>query len=179
MIVVTIFMMARVSETFIVLDACNNFALPKSYAPIIMITYNVTYCLCSYPIGLLSDRIGRYKLLVYGIATLMIADVFIATASNLPLLFLGVLFWGCQMGIAQNIFASLIADFIPEDLRGTGFGIYYILQGFAVIVGGYAFGKIAYHHGESSPFMMSFIIAALAMAALLFFAPGKKKRIAI
>ena len=179
MVVVTIFMVARVSETFIVLDAYKNFGLPKSYASFIMILYNITYCLCSFPIGVLSDRIGRYKLLVCGIASLMVADLLIALAPNLLTLFAGVLFWGCQMGIAQNIFASLIADFIPEDLRGTGFGIYYLLQGFSVIAGGVASGTIAQLYGEGSTFIMSFVVAGIAMAALLFFAPGRKKRIAI
>jgi MFS family permease len=122
MIVVAIFMLARVSETFIVLSAHKNLGLPQTYGPIIMTFYNITYCLCSYPIGLISDRIGRYKLLIVGISTFMIADLFIALAPNLYTLFIGVFFWGCQMGISQNIFASLVADLVPEDLRGTGFG---------------------------------------------------------
>lgn len=179
MAVVAIFMLARVSETFIVLDAHKNFGLPKSYAALIMTTYNITYCLCSFPIGMLSDRIGRYKLLITGIGTLMIADFFISLAPNLYVLLIGVLFWGCQMGISQNIFASLVTDIVPEDLRGTGFGIFYLTSGIAVICGGIAGGAIAHIYGEGSAFMMSFVIAGLSMVAVLFFAPGKKKTIAI
>lgn len=179
MIIVGIFWLGRVSETFIVLDAHNNFGLPKSYAPFIMTLYNFTYCLFSFPIGLISDRIGRYKLLVFGIGTLMIADLFIALAPNLSTLFIGVLFWGMQMGIAQNIFASLIADFVPEDLRGTGFGFYNLISGVSVIIGGVGAGTIAHLYGEASTFIVSFIMAGIAMGALFFFAPGKKKTIAI
>lgn len=179
MIVVAIFMLSRVSETFIVLNAHKNFGLPKSYAPVIMTLYNITYCLCSFPIGLISDRIGRYRLLLCGIGTLMIADLFIVMAPNLYTLFVGVLFWGCQMGISQNIFASLIADLVPEDLRGTGFGVFYLISGISIISGGAAGGTIAHFYGEGSAFIMSFVIAGLSMAALLFFKPGKKKTIAI
>ena len=179
MIIVAIFMFARVSETFIVLNAVNNFGLPMSYASGIMIVYNITYCLCSFPIGLLSDRYGRFKLLIFGIATLMTADLFIAMAPNLYILFIGVLFWGCQMGISQNIFASLVTDLVPKDLRGTGFGVFYIIQGVAVIVGGTLTGTLAHNYGERSAFIFSFCVAGLSLAALLFFAPGKKKTIAI
>eukprot|EP01099_Mayorella_cantabrigiensis_P001926 TRINITY_DN1834_c0_g1_i2.p1 TRINITY_DN1834_c0_g1~~TRINITY_DN1834_c0_g1_i2.p1 ORF type:complete len:407 (-),score=7.27 TRINITY_DN1834_c0_g1_i2:8369-9547(-) len=179
MIVVAIFMLSQVSETFIVLNAHKNFGLPKSYAPVIMTLYNITYCLCSFPIGLISDRIGRYRLLLCGIGTLMIADLFIVMAPNLYTLFVGVLFWGCQMGISQNIFASLIADLVPEDLRGTGFGVFYLISGISIISGGAAGGTIAHFYGEGSAFIMSFVIAGLSMAALLFFKPGKKKTIAI
>jgi len=176
MVMVAIFMLARVSETFIVLNAVKNFSLPRSYAPVIMILYNITYCLCSFPIGLVSDRIGRYKLLIVGISAFMFADLCIALAPNLYILFLGVLFWGCQMGISQNIFASLIADLAPEDLRGTGFGVFYLISGTSVIVGGAGAGRVADLYGEGSAFIMSLVIAGLSMVALLFFAPGKKKR---
>lgn len=179
MVVVAIFMLARVSETFIVLNAHKNFGLPKSYASGIMILYNITYCLCSFPIGLLSDRIGRYKLLIMGISTLMIADFLIALAPNLTTIFIGVLFWGCQMGISMNVFSSLIADSVPEDLRGTGFGVFYLISGISIISGGAAGGTIAHFYGEGSAFITSFVIAGLSMAALLFFKPGKKKTIAI
>ncbi|MCE3230346.1 MAG: hypothetical protein K0R76_686 [Alphaproteobacteria bacterium] len=179
MAVVAIFMLARVSETFIVLNAVKNFDLPSDRAPFIMILYNITYCLCSFPIGLISDRIGRYKLLILGISAFMIADLLIALAPNLYTLFIGVLFWGCQMGISQNIFASLIADLAPEDLRGTGFGVFYLISGISVIAGGAGAGMIAHFYGEGSAFIMSFGIAGLSMAALLFFAPGKKKTVAI
>lgn len=80
------------------------------------------------------------------------------------------------MGISQNVFSSLIADLAPEDLRGTGFGVFYLISGTSVIVGGAGAGMIAHVYGEGSAFTMSFVVAGLSMAALLFFAPGKKKR---
>jgi len=176
MAVVSIFMLARISETFIVLSAHKNFGLPETYGPIIMTFYNITYCLCSYPIGLLSDRIGRYKLLIIGISTFMIADLFITLAPNLYTLFIGVFFWGCQMGISQNIFASLVADLAPEDLRGTGFGVFYLISGVSVFCGGFTGGTIAHLYGEGSAFAMSFLVAGVAMIALLFLQPGRRKR---
>lgn len=179
MIIVAIFMLARVSETLIVLDAHKNFNLQANYLPFIMVVYNITYCLSSFPIGLLSDRIGRFKMLIFGIGVLMIADLFIAAAINLPMLFIGVFFWGCQMGIAQNTFAAFVADVVPEDIRGTAFGVYYLVSGIAIIGGGIFSGTLAHIYGESSSFMMSFVVAGIAMGALFFFAPGKQKKIAI
>lgn len=176
MVVVAIFMLARVSETFIVLHAHNNFGLLKTYGASIMTVYNITYCLCSFPVGLLSDRIGRYKILILGIGTFMLADLFISLAPNLPVLLIGVLFWGCQMGISQNIFASLVADLAPEDLRGTGFSIFYLISGVSVVTGGFGGGAIAHVYGEGAAFMMSFVVAGLSLVALLFFGPGKKKQ---
>lgn len=176
MIVVAIFMFARVTETFIVIDAHKNFGLPKSYASSIMLVYNITYCLCSFPIGLLADRFGRYRLLVFGIAAFMLADIFIGAARNLTTLMIGVLFWGCQMGISQNIFASLVADLAPEDIRGTGFGFLYLISGLAVFIGGMIWGGVAVIYGVDVVFIMSFVMAALSLIALLYFKPGQRKQ---
>lgn len=174
MIIVAVFMLARVSETLIVLDAHRNFNLPTTYAPTIMLVYNITYCLFSFPVGLLSDRIGRFKVLAMGIAFLMIADFFIISATNLPTLFIGVLFWGCQMGIAQNTFAALVADIAPEDIRGTAFSMFYLTSGIATIGAGLCGGTLAHLYGESAAFVMSFLVAGLSMFLLFLFGPGKK-----
>ncbi|MBM3633074.1 MAG: MFS transporter [Alphaproteobacteria bacterium] len=179
MIIVAVFMLARVSETLIVLDAHHNYKLPTSYAPLIMCVYNITYCLFSFPVGILSDRIGRFKMLVVGIGILMIADFFIFSATSLSTLFIGVLFWGCQMGIAQNTFAALISDIAPDDLRGTAFSMFYVISGISTIGAGLAGGSLAHFYGESAAFKMSFLVAGLAMAILFFFKPGQKKTIAI
>lgn len=63
----------------------------------------------------------------------MIADVVIASATSLPMLFVGFFMLGGQTGIAQNTFASLTADYVPKDILGTAFGIYYLFSGLATM----------------------------------------------
>jgi MFS family permease len=179
MVVISIFWVARVSETFIVLHAHNNFALDKSYAPFIMLTYNVTYCLSSFACGYFSDKIGRYWLMVASIAVLMMADFFICSSTSLPMLFVGILIWGVQMGMSMNLFTAKIADLSPPDLRGTAFGCYYLISSISTVIAGIANGAIASQYGESMTFFMSMIIAGVALASLLLFLPRPQKRVAI
>lgn len=173
--IVAVFMLSRVSETFIVLHAHYDFDLPVEWSPVIMLIYNITYCLSSYPVGRLSDRIGRYGLLVVMIVVLMLADLLIATASNLTMLFLGTLVWGIQMGIAQSIFLAAIADLVPEDLRGTGFGVYYLVGAAASVLAGLGAGSLAHTFGYSSIFLGSLVVAGLSLVVLSIFLAKKKK----
>lgn len=175
MVIVAVFMLSRVSETFIVLHAHHNFDLPKMWAPAIMTLYNFTYCLSSYPLGRLSDRIGRYGLLGMMIGILMLSDFLIATAPSLTVLLIGVLVWGVQMGIAQSIFLALITDIIPEDLRGTGLGFYYFVGAAATIAAGFGAGSLAHFFGEASVFMGSLVVAACSLIILFVFLAKKKK----
>ncbi len=179
MIIVSIFMMARVSETLMVLHAHNNFGLEKTYAPFIMSLYNATYCLSSYPSGWLSDRFGRHMVLAFGVGALVVSDFFLSSATSLYGVFIGVVIWGIQMGVAQNIFVSLIADYVPADLRGTGFGFYYLISAISSVIAGLGGGTITHYYGVATTFFASMIVAIIALLVLLVFLPKTQKVLAI
>lgn len=178
MIVVSIFMIARVSETLMVLHAHNNFGLEKTFAPFIMSMYNFTYCLSSYPSGRFADRFGRHIVLIVGIISLALSDFFLCTATSLWGVFLGVFIWGVQMGVVHNSFVTLIADYVPEDLRGTGFGFYYLIGAVSSIVAGFGGGIITHHFGVATTFFASMIVALISLGALLILSAKTQKIVA-
>jgi len=121
--IVSIFMFDQFSCQWQTLVAYEKFNLSAQYVPLISMVFCISYCLSSYPVGLLSDKIGRFKILFCGITILTIADLIIASATSLPWLFVGIFMLGCQTGIAQNTFASLIAyleKVVVEDPRKFG-----------------------------------------------------------
>lgn len=161
--IVSIFMFDQFSSQWTTLVAYQKFNLPAQYVPLISMVFCISYCLSSYPVGLLSDKIGRFKILMTGITILMIADLVIASATSLPMLFVGIFMLGCQTGIAQNTFASLIADYVPKDILGTAFGIYYLFSGLATICAGIFGGVIAEVYGINHIFIISFFLSAVSL----------------
>lgn len=161
--IVSIFMFDQFSSQWTTLVAYKKFNLQAQYVPLISMVFCTSYCLSSYPVGYWSDKIGRFKILLFGISVLMIADLIIASASSLPFLFLGIFMLGCQTGIAQNTFASLIADYVPKDILGTAFGIYYLFSGIATICAGVFGGLIAEHHSINLIFIVSFFLSAFSL----------------
>ena len=69
------------------------------------------------------------------------ADAFLGLASSLSHMMIGVALWGVQIGISQSMFLSLIADHVPEDLRGTGIGFFYLISSVALIFAGTNFNS--------------------------------------
>ncbi|RZI45269.1 MFS transporter [Candidatus Finniella inopinata] len=175
MIVAGVFMLARVGEAMLILHAHQNFGLSESYIPLILILYNGTNSLASYPIGRLSDKVSRYALLGIGFAVLIVADILLATATNLSIMLMGVAVWGVQIGITQSMFMALIADTVPNDLRGTGFGFFYLTSAIALVLAGTMGGTIAQLYGEAMTFTASGIIGAVSLATLLILIPFRKK----
>jgi MFS family permease len=162
-----IFLLARMGETFLSLYG-RELGLSLSRIPIVMMVFNLAWSLSSYPVGQIADRMNRYWLLCLGMVTLVLSDLVISNASALPMFFLGVALWGIQYGTTQNIFLSLINEAVPETLRGTGLGIFWLTSACATMIGDSTMGYIA-HRWESAryAFIASGIVSILGLTSLL------------
>ena len=167
MMVNAVFMMSRMNETFLILRMNEGFQVDPMFAPIVMIVYNLGTTLSSYPVGLLGDKFDRVKLLVIGISALLLADIIMFSATTRTVMYIGVLFWGIQLGTTQNIFVSMIAERVPEDLRGTGLGVYWLVNAIAAFCADSIAGKVAYHFSLNSIFVSSGIIGIIALVVLI------------
>lgn len=94
------------------------------------VVHNILYASMSYPIGALADRIGKRGLLALGyfIAAIMGAGWIIAVPS---LWVLGSLFalGGVFIAAEDALEGALAADLLPEDVRGTGYGVLATVNG--------------------------------------------------
>jgi MFS family permease len=163
--IATILTLARFSEAFLILRS-QNVGLPVTLVPAVMVVMNVVYALAAYPAGVLSDRLGRGGLLTVGIVCLIVADLILALGPTIPLLMLGVVFWGLHMALTQGIFASLVADTAPEDLRGTAFGIFNFAGGIAMLVASVLAGGLWDAYGPAATFLAGAGFTAIALIGL-------------
>lgn len=176
MLVAGIFMMARFGESFLSLYAKKTFDLPLENVPLVMMVFNAAWCLTSYPIGRMADHMNRYWFLVIGIIFLVLANMILANADSLFMLWFGVWFWGMQYAITMNIFLSLIAEIVPENLRGTGFGCYYIICATSEFFANNIGGIVAHHFGQSRMFLSSGLIGTFSLLVLIVIMGYKSKK---
>jgi MFS family permease len=169
MAITLVFMSARVGESVLVLHATGSFNLDQSFSHAILILYNAMNSLCSYPVGHLSDRLGRYGFLGLSFFILMLADGFLGFATNLTTMMIGVALWGIQIGMSQSMFLSLIADHVPEDLRGTGIGFFYLISAVALLLAGLIGGVAVEKYDQFATFITSGAISLVALLMLIGF----------
>ncbi|MDR3224110.1 MAG: MFS transporter [Holosporales bacterium] len=167
MIVVVVFMLGRFSEIFISLHACGNFGLNIAYGTVITMIYNFVSTVVSYPIGKMSDSRGRLNLLLFGFATLLSAHLLMGFAINISMIICGTITWGIQRGISEGLFSTLVSDYVPKDLRGTGFGVYYFVVSISTAIASALAGKISHLAGEQWAFKMGIITSIVAILLFL------------
>uniref|UniRef100_UPI003F49A9F1 MFS transporter n=1 Tax=Cupriavidus necator TaxID=106590 RepID=UPI003F49A9F1 len=128
-----VFTLARFSEAFLVLRA-QQVGLPLFLAPVVLVAMNLVYSLAAYPFGSLADAYSHTKLLMWGLAVLIAADLVLAMGSHWAVTLCGVALWGLHMGMTQGLLATMVADTAPADLRGTAFGVFNLASGLALLV---------------------------------------------
>lgn len=158
--------LARCSEAFLILRA-QSVGVPVALVPLVMVAMNAVYALGAYPAGRLSDRLGRHGMLAAGAACLIGADILLASGGGITTVMLGVALWGLHLALTQGLFASLVADTAPQDLRGTAFGVFNFASGIAMLAASVAAGGLWDRIGPSATFLADGALAALALAALL------------
>ncbi|MDR1034574.1 MAG: MFS transporter [Holosporales bacterium] len=169
MIIVIATMSARFSEVFISLFAYSSFGMDVSYCTSVTVVYNLLSVFVSYPMGKLSDRMSRTAILFIGIIFLAMAHLAIGFAHSLTMVFIGTIFWGIQRGITEAMFATLVSDYIPKDLRGTGFGAYYLIVSGSTAGASAMAGIISQSLGEGAAFLVGACICCFALVLFLFF----------
>ncbi|ACL66855.1 major facilitator superfamily MFS_1 [Anaeromyxobacter dehalogenans 2CP-1] len=159
------FTLARFSEAFLVLRAQQG-GVPLALVPLVMVAMNLVYALTAYPSGRLSDRVSRRGLLAAGLGVLVAADLVLAMEGGWPVVLAGVALWGVHMGITQGLFATLVADTAPPDLRGTAFGVFNLLAGIATLVASVVAGLLWERLGAPFTFRAGAVFCLLALAGL-------------
>ncbi|MCW8193865.1 MFS transporter [Proteobacteria bacterium 005FR1] len=157
--------LARFSEAFLVLRAAD-FGLTPALVPLVLVVMNLVYAGSAYPAGVLSDRLGRQRILAGGFVVLIAADVVLATATNLWVVMGGVALWGLHMGMTQGLLAALVAETSPANARGTAFGLFHLITGAVLLLASVIAGMLWDLLGASATFWGGAIFTGIGLIGL-------------
>jgi MFS family permease len=145
----------------------QNLGLPLALAPAVMVVMNLVYTAVSYPAGIAADRGGQRALLFWGLAALIASDLVLGAGTGIAAVFAGATLWGVHMGLTQGLLSKLVADAAPVDLRGTAFGVFYLVSGVALLAASVLAGWLWSALGAAYTFYAGAAFTAMAFLGLL------------
>lgn len=173
--IATLFAIGNSSDVFLILKA-TNIGVEETQIPLLYLSFNLIYSLTSIPAGMLSDRIGRKRIILLGF--LLFGFVYWGFAGSSEEWHIWGLFllYGVFMGLTEGVQKAYLATIIPKEFTATGYGIYNACVGMALlpasIIGGYLwdeFGAQAtFYYGASTAFISATLFLTIFGLEKLF-----------
>ena len=163
---------------FLVLPVLSVYALDlKGATPflvgVVVGGYALTQAVFQIPFGSMSDKIGRKPTILLGLLIFFAGSVLCAYSTDIYTLMLGRFLQGA--GAIGSVVTAMIADLVEEKTRGHAMAIMggFIAMSFAVAM--VAGPVIASHYGISTIFIITAILALVAVVILFTKVPTPPK----
>jgi len=137
-------------------------------AIILYTVHNILYAGFSFPIGALADRLGKRGLLAAGymLSSLMAIGWIVAMPS---VWYLGLLFalGGIYIAAEDALEGAIAAGLLPEDLRGSGYGLMATINGLGDFVSSIMVGLLWTSFTPGVGFAYSAILSLIGAIIIL------------
>lgn len=171
-IIATIFAIGNSSDAFLILRA-KDVGLATALVPLAYFAFNITFSILSYPMGALSDKLGRRPLIIGGFFIFGLVYLGFAFASSTWHIWFLFIVYGIYSAATDGIQRAYIADLIPAGKRGMALGTFNAMVGLAAlpssILAGYLWkikGPIAtFGFGSFMAFLAGFLLIIMSYKA--------------
>lgn len=155
------------SSSFFVILRAQNLGSSVFYVTLMLVLFNIIYALVSFPAGVLSDKIGRKRIIVLG--WLVHAAVYLGFAAATDISHIWILFavWGVYMGMFEGVGRAFVADLVPVNRRGTAYGLYNGILSLALLPASVIAGWLWSAISPAATFYYGAGLAILATIAML------------
>jgi len=169
--IVVLFTLGNSSDSFIILRAQER-GLSVLQTMFMLMTFTAIYTAFSGPLGALSDRVGRRKLIIggwlaYGLVYLGFA---LAQAGWQIWTLFGL--YGIYYAATEGVAKALVADLVPDLQRGAAYGLFNAAIGFTALPASFLAGLLWQGagtwagFGASAPFIFGAVLAFFASLLL-------------
>jgi MFS family permease len=160
-----LFRLGSSSLAFVLLRARQS-GFTDAQVPLVYFAFNIVTAVLAYPLGGLSDRVGRRGMVLAGYLLFALNYAGLALFAGRVALLAAFVVLGVHTALIDGQQKSLIADLVPPDRRGTAFGVYHMVVGVALLPASVMAGFVWDRFGASATFGLD---AGLAFAAALLF----------
>lgn len=169
LIIVGLFSLGAFNFSFILLKA-REAGVSDTLIPLVYAVINVSHTAIAIPAGILSDKIGKEKVLILGYGSFLASALFLLIPLGKPFYaFLIALVYGAYIGIIETVQRALVPGYAPGDLRGTAYGLYYLVVGSAFFVANTVFGTMWDYMSLEAAVSYSAITSLIAIGGMMIF----------
>ncbi len=166
--IVLLFSLGNSSDTFLILRA-QNVGVSLLAIPLVYALFNFVYATASIPLGSLSDKIGREKVILIGWIAYAVSYLGFGLTKSSFQIWLLFAFYGIYYATTEGVAKALIADLTPSEHRGKAYGIYNTAIGLITLPASFIAGLLWDKISPSAPFFFSSLMATISVILLFMY----------
>jgi len=166
--IIFLFTLGNSTDALLLVKA-NEVGVKVAFIPLVYLISSVVSVALAIPMGTLSDKIGKEKLLIGGFLIYALVYFGFGITRNLHLIFMLFAMYGLYSAMTDGIQKAFISDIIDKNKKGTGLGLYNALLGVTLLPASFIAGLLYDHINSSVPFYFGACTAVLSAILLVFF----------
>ena len=163
-VIMLLFTLGNSSDAFLILRA-QDAGVEPVMIPVIIAVFNLLYALLAIPCGVLSDRIGRVRVIQLGWLIYAVSYLGFAVAQSAWHIWLLYAVYGVYYAMTEGVAKALVAQLVEESRRGAAFGLYNASLGILALPASAIAGFLWDRVSSGAPF---FFGAGVALLAAMF-----------
>jgi MFS family permease len=163
--VMVLFTLGNFGIVFMILRA-QNLGNPVFSIMLMLILFNIVYAISSMPAGMLSDRLGRRRVIALGWGICALSYLGFALASAWWQVWILFTLFGLYHGTTDGVLRAFVADMVAVERRGTAYGLFQGAIGIAALPACLIAGFLWQGVNPAAPFLLGAVVVGISAIAL-------------
>ena len=164
--VMAVFTLGNSSDFFVILRA-QDIEAPLIQVVMMLVLFNATHAFTALPMGMLSDKLGRRRVITLGWFIYALVYLGFALATSVWQVWLLFACYGIYYGIVEGVARAFVADLVTEEKRGTAYGLYHGVVGLTLLPASLLAGWLWDAVSPATPFYLGAGLAFVAMLGIM------------
>ncbi|GHT39749.1 MFS transporter [Bacteroidia bacterium] len=172
--IIFVFTLGNSADAFLLIKTTET-GIQQAYIPFVYMIFNVVSVLCAIPVGKLSDRVGRGKLITLGFVIYAVVYFLFGRYNNIHIFLFLFILYGLYSALVDVSQKAMISDIVARDLKGTAYGIYHAVLGITLLPASLIAGQLYDKVNSNAPFYFGATMALCAAVLMGIFTLVNRK----
>jgi MFS family permease len=175
LVIVFVFTLGNSTDALLMVKA-NEVGVKVAFIPLVYMITSIVAVLLAIPVGSLSDRVGKEKILIAGYLIYAIVYYGFGVATKVGAIVALFAMYGLYSAATDGIQKAFVSDITDKNKQGTGLGIYNALLGITLLPASVIAGVLYDKVNSRVPFYFGAATALLSAVMMIFFVRSRKER---
>lgn len=173
--ITVIFTLGNSTDALLLVKA-GEVGIRIAFIPLVYMIFSTVSVLLAIPMGTLSDRIGRERLIIFGLLVYSLVYYGFGATGSIAVIVILFTLYGVYSAATDGVGKALVSDLVDQDKRGTALGIYNAILGITLLPASLIAGILYDRISSGAAFYFGAVMALLGAILMSIFYQGKRQR---